>query len=113
MAERVGGILSSRFGRQLGWGKRERERGMGPRPQMAADPTNRHNNQIKSAWQWGGRLGGRATGEERAGDSRGVALAVKLINKKRKNIIRHGLEPPPGNNLHTTTEQRGRDMEAG
>ncbi len=57
------------------WGKREREsreRGMGPLPQMAAVPTNTHNNQIKSALA------------VRAGDSRGVALAVKLIDKKMK-----------------------------
>ncbi len=62
--------------------------------------------QLSRLWRWGGRLGGRATGEERAGDSRGVALAVELIVKKRKNIIRHGLEPPPGNKLHTTTNQK-------
>ena len=39
---------------------------------------------LSRLWQWGGSSGGRATGEERAGDSRGVALAVKLIDKKMK-----------------------------
>ncbi len=39
---------------------------------------------LSRLWRWVGRLGGRATGEERAGDSRGVALAVELIGKKKE-----------------------------
>jgi hypothetical protein len=55
---------------------------MGPRPQMATDPANHTTIKLSRLWQWGGSSGGRATGEERAGDSRGVALAVELIDKK-------------------------------
>ncbi len=67
------------------WGKRERERegwGLGRRwlPSQQIHTTIK----LSQLWQWGGRLGGRATGEERAGDSRVVALAVKLIDKKMK-----------------------------
>jgi hypothetical protein len=85
-AERVGGILSCRFGWRLGQ-KREREResegwGLGRRwlPSQQIHTTIK----LSRLWRWGGRLGGCATGEERAGDSRGVTLAVKLINKKMK-----------------------------
>jgi hypothetical protein len=53
-----------------------------------------------------------ATGEERAGDSRGVALAVELIDKKKEEYNTSW----PGNKLTQqptikTRAQRGRDME--
>ena len=63
-----------------------RERGgTGPRPQLAAIPSNCITAIKKSRlWRWGGgHLGGCVTVEECAGESRGVAfLAVELIDKK-------------------------------